>query len=319
MGKRLASNTEQSIDEWESLIFQTNPIFEQISQEKKAMINEGLMFLQKAISRKGQVFDFKGASIGNLILVGFIFKHAQKLDNAIADFCQLADVSQDLILPASLENGFNLLATLENGLTIYGQNAISHPSGENTQVNKECNLNLPAKISKIDTVKIKKEALTNELTKLALTPMRQVANRKTIIALRNADAIVFSRGSLTSIIPAVLPEGIGAEIMKHQGKKIMLINGSYDRETNKLSLSEYVGRIALAANGNKPLESLHQITQFVTDLIIPTNSPFDSPVEIRKLQKLGISVHHCDSFTRAPGKAYYIEERLAEKIQEIVS
>lgn len=58
------------------------------------------------------------------------------------------------------------------------------------------------------------------------------ANPRALSALRRADAVVYGMGSLyTSVLPALILEGVGEAVTECAGPKILLLNGGVDRET----------------------------------------------------------------------------------------
>ena len=58
------------------------------------------------------------------------------------------------------------------------------------------------------------------------------ANPRALAALRAADAVVYGMGSLyTSVLPALILEGVGEAVAGCGGAKILLLNGGVDRET----------------------------------------------------------------------------------------
>ncbi|KAK6333431.1 hypothetical protein TWF718_011242 [Orbilia javanica] len=62
--------------------------------------------------------------------------------------------------------------------------------------------------------------------------IRPPANPKSLAAIRNAETLVYSIGSLyTSIIPCLILRGMGEAIAASCKHKVLILNGSFDRET----------------------------------------------------------------------------------------
>jgi hypothetical protein len=67
--------------------------------------------------------------------------------------------------------------------------------------------------------------------------------------LRSVDCIVYAMGSLfTSICPSLVLLGVGEIISSRSCRKVLLLNGSQDRETSRFTASCFVTAIADALN-----------------------------------------------------------------------
>lgn len=84
------------------------------------------------------------------------------------------------------------------------------------------------------------------------------ANPKAISVIRDAEAVIFSIGSLyTSIIPCLILRGIGEAITSSTGlrQKILILNGSNDRETGPkadlMGAADFVAAIARACEESR--------------------------------------------------------------------
>ena len=87
--------------------------------------------------------------------------------------------------------------------------------------------------------------------------IRPRANPKAVAAVRRAAAVVFSVGSLyTSIVPSVVLRGIGAALAadadgRTRRAKVLVLNGSADRETGGMGAAGYVAAIARAGEESR--------------------------------------------------------------------
>ena len=107
--------------------------------------------------------------------------------------------------------------------------------------------------------------------------MRPSPNPKVLEAINVAEAIIYSIGSLyTSIIPPLILQGVGTAIGRPSGPrfKILILNGSLDRETGGFSASNFIEAIARACQESCGLTFEGQAevgrevwTQYVTHLI----------------------------------------------------
>ncbi|KAL1993202.1 hypothetical protein VTN49DRAFT_3151 [Thermomyces lanuginosus] len=219
-------------------------------------------------------FDFSSASVGNLFLTGARL-FTGSFESAIYLLGSIGGVPSDLVrvIPAINSNfSHHISATLENGTVIVGQNSISHPihmpgspisnrrpsllladgdadedddlashavsydedhlpgslpslRHKNISYSKSGTEDLPCRISRIWYINPYGQEI------------RPPANPRVLEAINDAQAIVYSIGSLyTSIIPSIVLRGVGKAItMSPARHKILILNGSLDRETGPSS------------------------------------------------------------------------------------
>lgn len=117
------------------------------------------------------------------------------------------------------------------------------------------------------------------------------ANPAVLDQLRTVDCIVYAMGSLfTSVCPSLVLLGIGEIISSQACPKVLLLNGSHDRETSGFSASSFVTAITDAlnrtyGNSNNSLENLP--SQYINTLFVPKDGAI--PVDIEDLATQGIS------------------------------
>lgn len=99
------------------------------------------------------------------------------------------------------------------------------------------------------------------------------AHTRVTSAIANADLLVYSIGSLmTSIVPIVILKGIGRAIASdnsHRRNRILLLNGSEDRETFGMRALDYVRiivELALYSQGISSIENCDSWSRYVTHL-----------------------------------------------------
>lgn len=319
ISKRLSMQPLEAESEWKDLLNGTSDLFQNINLSKKETILKALSVFHEKCQQLATPFDFRNANIGNLILAGLWLMYFRNTQVTLNEFADLADIPSDVVVPSSMDQDCTLAAKLLDGTKIMGQDAISHPSHDNT-VNKETAENLPAPLKKIHIIqrsKIQKQYLS-ALESLSEVKCTQKPNPRAIHVIRNADMLVFSRGSIgTSIIPALLPTGMGEEIIHHHGKKVLMINGNIDRETSGLSLSDYVRLLVTAMNKNKPLVNPAEMTQFITDVIIPAGSPFQKEEEIKALEKHGLKITIAPAQKMSPNSVWYDDAKLSEILSQL--
>ncbi|KAK2754535.1 hypothetical protein FQN54_006936 [Arachnomyces sp. PD_36] len=217
-------------------------------------------------------FDFASASVGNLFLTGARL-FTGSFESAIYLLGSICGVPSDhvRVIPAINSNfSHHISASLADGTVIVGQNSISHPS-EATAIQPNPNLRRPSILladgaeitsdseehiggeedhppgslptlrnknitfSKSDT-----EDLPSRISRIwYINPygqeIRPPANPRVLEALRDSQTIIYSIGSLyTSIIPTIILRGVGEAISGPARQKILILNGSLDRETGPL-------------------------------------------------------------------------------------
>lgn len=107
--------------------------------------------------------------------------------------------------------------------------------------------------------------------------MRPSPNPKVLDAINVAETLVYSIGSLyTSLVPSLILQGVGAAIARSGGPrfKILILNGSLDRETGGFCASDFVAAIARAGEESRGATFAHGgdvgkevWTRYVTHLI----------------------------------------------------
>lgn len=255
------------------------------------------------------------------------------------------------VIPAINSNfSHHISATLVNGTVIVGQNSISHPS-EETALQSPSRVRRPSLLladgddledtdlsDMSDTVSYEEDHLPGSLATLRnknisfskhinedlpsrisriwyINPygqeIRPAANPRVLEALNDAQAIIYSIGSLyTSILPAVILRGVGKSIVTSPARhKILILNGSLDRETGPPSepfaASDFVEAITRA--GEESRGRLHHSAHRRS-----FESP-GSPATVRPKTPLPYTSYvthilHLDG----PGTPHVDRERLAE-------
>ncbi|KAG0464115.1 hypothetical protein HPP92_020184 [Vanilla planifolia] len=108
-------------------------------------------------------------------------------------------------------------------------------------------------------------------------------NSAVIVQLLNVDCVVYSMGSLfTSICPSLVLPGIGETIASRSIPKVLLLNGSHDRETTGLSASGFVSAITDALNRTygDPQKSLQNFSSdYINALLVPKDGKVSVDVD----------------------------------------
>jgi len=263
----------------------------------------------------------------------------------LSSICRVPD--NILVLPAINTNfTHHISAGLVDGTVITGQNSISHPSvptaltspptaqSQETEEHDDIeDANLPGSLPTlrkqyITFSKTEEEDLPSRIERLwYINPygqeMRVNANTKVLSAIKEAQCIIYSIGSLyTSIIPSLILRGVGEAIASPGIKqKILILNSTLDRETgpssNPLSATEFISAIARACaysrgfTGPVPKEDF---STYVTHLIHLVG-PGTPRVDREELAALGIECVRLYGRSTEGGLLRYDEKALVQALK----
>ncbi|KAJ3049086.1 hypothetical protein HK097_009890, partial [Rhizophlyctis rosea] len=262
--------------EWVDILEGAHPLWLNISNPYKetirAFLNHFNHELIRNASRRG-FFDFRSGSIGNFFLSGSRLFFSS-LDAAVFQFARITRVpprTEVLPVVATDHATPTIAVALRNGERIIGQCEISHPGSvvaEHAPRLHEIMAPIMER-SRSNNILFSKTA---EMTPLA-SPIRRVyyVNRErhemfpdinplVASALVKKETIIYGCGSLyTSILPCLVVPGIGRLVAdvpsKHtthpqqpRRKKILLLNGTTDRETRGYTAIDFVLAITDALN-----------------------------------------------------------------------
>ncbi|WJX26774.1 hypothetical protein P8452_15653 [Trifolium repens] len=280
LGHRLPLEPLQAKSEWYSIVEGDHVLWKGVSKPYRETIRSFLVYFQNQIlCRSEGSFCFSNGSIGNFFFAGArIF--FQSLDAAIFLFSRVSDIPpESLVLPViSTNDRLTLGCELWDGTIIRGQNEISHPSSGTMEPVKKESFSAPALPSKIKHVFYMSSEGKNLLHEVFPLP-----NAAVLEQLYNVDCIVYGMGSLfTSICPSLVLLGIGEIISSRSCLKVLMLNGTNDRETNGFSASCFVTAITDALNRTygEPCNRLQNLpSQYINTLLVPRNSKISVDVD----------------------------------------
>ncbi|KAA8894125.1 hypothetical protein FN846DRAFT_1001593 [Sphaerosporella brunnea] len=306
--KHLLNHRLSSRTEWLELVEGTHPLWAGISSEKRELIRSFFNLLNLELikrQRPGSAFNFLSASTGNLFLTGARVFFGS-FESAIYLFRSITGVPDNIqVLPAiNSMHTHHIAAGLESGEVITGQNQISHPSPpsppptevgvleeEEVVEDQEEDANLPGslrelRMQNIEFSKTEEQALPARIERVwYINPygheIRPPANPKVVASLAAAEAVVYSIGSLyTSLAPILILRNIH---LPASVPKILLLNGSHDRETAGMTATDYVRAIARCLGGRNERE----LKSYVTHVIYLEGNGAP-PVDVKELRQLGV-------------------------------
>ena len=237
----------------------------EIANPMRSLICNHLGYFLKAMPAK---FDLRGASIGNLLIVGGYINHHRELDPIIFLFSELVKVRG--IVRAVVDDNFHLAAELEDGSQIIGQHQLT---------GKE--------FSPI-TSGIKKLRLSADLHSMRrVTSKLRKRNRRLI---SSAELICYPPGSFySSLVANLLPYGVSDSIAANPCPKIYIPNRGKDPEQIGMTLNDQIDILLERLQGQfeqsiKP----SQLLNFV--LYDSSHSDADYQIDAARFAKHGIQV-----------------------------
>ncbi|KAF1957819.1 UPF0052-domain-containing protein [Byssothecium circinans] len=332
---RLPKDRAMAKAEWLKIVEADHDLWSYIATAKKELIRAILNMVNYEIVKRlrpSSTFDFSGASIGNLFLTGARL-FTGSFESSIYLLSSICSVpNHTSVLPAINTNfTHHISCSLANGTHITGQNSISHPS-ETTALDPSSispttitnptssdpdetahhdaieDANLPGTLptlrkQNIHFCKAAEDDLPARIERLwYINPYGQEiklsANPKVLAALNDAQAIIYSIGSLyTSLIPSLILKGVGAAVANPAIRyKILILNSTNDRETGPaakpFSAVDFIAAIAKA--GAESIGEVGEVKReeycsYVTHLIHLTG-PGTPEVDREVLQGLGVEV-----------------------------
>lgn len=295
LGHRLSQEEPEAKAEWYEIVEGDHPLWDDVSGPYRETIRAFLVHFQCQILRhSADKFSFRNGSIGNFFFAGArIF--FQSLDAAIFLYSRVSHIpTHSSVLPAICTNDrLTLGCELMDGTVIKGQNAISHPLIKNskcrTSVTKASSP-LPSPIKRIFYMSSEGSNIFHEVF--------PAVNPTVVEQLSLVDAVVYGMGSLyTSICPSLVLRGVGETIAARSCLKVLILNGTHDRETAGMTASAYVSSITDALNRkfcdslesqcDDPCPSLdHSPSDYITVMLVPEGGEIE--VDVENLSEMGI-------------------------------
>ena len=254
-----------------------------ISTEKKETIRGFLvLFNCEILKRAHKHFNFRNGSIGNFFLTGARLFFGS-LEAAIFLFSSITAIREPThVLPAINTNHTAAIAArLEDGHTLKGQCEISHPGRSKSHtrmmnpIDAFSRLALPNSPSQLTAEDKDEENVNLVFSKTSeeklSAPIQRIyymneygqeiyplPNPKVIEHLTSRKFLVYSIGSLyTSILPCLILRGVGSAIAHSPSLryKILMLNGTPDRETDGYTAVDFIGTITNALNESQLVDA----------------------------------------------------------------
>lgn len=229
--------------EYETLLSGKHPLMQAVTQPMRSLIETQLAAFE---DRRPEDFDFRRASVGNLILTGGYFANGRALEPVL--FLMSKMVAVQGTVRAIVDDNLEIGAELEDGARVIGQRQLS---------GKE----VPPLTRPIKRLFLAREG---EEVPAAEAPLPK-RNRRLI---EQADLVCYAPGSLyTSVIANLLPKGVGRAVAARPVPKVYVPSLGKDPECPGLTLADQVGDIlsALRADAGKDCPAEDLISHILCD------------------------------------------------------
>lgn len=259
------SNNEDLRCRLDAIVAGEDKLTREISNPMRSLICNHLGYFLKAMPAK---FDLRGASIGNLLIVGGYINHHRELDPIIFLFSELVKVKG--VVRSVVDDNYHLAAELDDGSQIIGQHQLT---------GKE--------FSPI-TSRIKKLRLSADLHSMRRVSSKLKKRNRRLIS--SAELICYPPGSFySSLIANLLPYGVSDSIAANPCPKIYIPNRGQDPEQIGMTLNDQIDTLLERLQGQfehgvKPAQLLNFI------LYDSSNSDADYQIDTARFAKQGIQV-----------------------------
>lgn len=303
LSHRLAVESNAARHEWLDIVEGINRLWHNISNEKGQAIRSFLRVVNSELvkrARPSSSFNFSTGAVGNLLLTGMKLFFGS-IETAIFAFASITGIDPHTTVLPILNTSFMtpIAALLEDGSSIAGQNAISHPSAftalERTRdLHTDEDANLPGTLSSLRTAGITYDKDTEEPLPARIREVYYInpygqrmdppaPNIRVLASIETADAILYAPGSwYTSILCLLVPDKVGTMLKASTKPKIVFLNGSLDRETPDYTASDFLESMCRAVATDSLLD--------VCTHLVHMRGPKTPCVEEHKLQAHGIKV-----------------------------
>ncbi len=257
--------SEGSLEErLDALIAGSDPLMIEVPEPLRALTESYLKEFRRAAPAS---FDLRGASVGNLMLVGGYLANGRDIDPVLWRLTNLIEALGD-VRPV-VSDDLHLQATLADGSVLVGQHRITGNG-------------VPPPAAPIRAL-----SLVRSLEAPSAATVDAPAHVASLI--RGADVICFPVGSFfTSVVANLLPRGIGRAVAAAECPKVFVPNGGDDPEMRGMSVADAVLVLlrTLGRDGGDlaPRRLLDAVLLDVRD------ESYARPLDVERIQQLGVAV-----------------------------
>ena len=259
-----------------------HPLVEATSSTVKQLIANNLRaFLDQVPDN----FDYRGASVGNLVITGGYLINQHTLNHVVDQISEIVNALG--IVRTTTNDDLELIATLADGTTVSGKHKIT------------------AKETR---------PLDQKIIDLVLSGPSSSLDEKNQALISHADLIIFPPGSFfSSVIANLLPKSVGNAIHESSKPKVFIPNLGTDPELYDTSLVEQIELLNQTINRDLPDSKQAKAVDIVlTDSTLRSDidEAFNDYLSTKNIQLLDVDLrgHHND---------VYDEKKLIEALIKI--
>ena len=268
--------SDTSAAELEHIANGLHAVNEGIAPDHQAWLSR---YIRRFIAVVPDDFDYRKASLGNIVLAGAYACLGRRLDHVAYLFSQLLNLP-DTIRVISLDNA-HLVAYLDNDIPILGQHRFTGKA------------KTPLK-QRIDRV-----CLSATIEQEA--PISVMPTVENLVLIKEADLICYPPGSFfSSVIANLLPHGVSEAISTNRCPKVYVPNLGADPEQWQLGICDQIE----ALMRHQGLDPNRDTASRVLDTLLLDESLTVPQIEIEKLQAWGIFVIRAKLISRSTPHRY---------------
>lgn len=263
---RLEAGTsdEELVCELEELWRGTHPLVAAVPAPMRRLIRTHLRIFAEWMPVD---FDLRGASVGNLILVGGYLNNDRDMDSVVFLFSRLV-AARGTVLPV-VDAQLHLEVTLEDGASIVGQHRFT---------GKE----MPPIDAPIARMRLVGVEPPHEPASVAI-------DDKIEQQIAQADLVVFPIGSFySSVLASLLPRGVGAAIAAVECPRIYVPNTGADPEQLGMSIGDAVERLVARVRADAGDVPVDRILNAV--LVDTQSASYATRLDLDRVRAMGIQV-----------------------------
>ena len=250
------------VERLEAMVRGVHPLVSAVPTPMRRLVQT---HLRQFAERMPGDFDLRGASVGNLLLVGGYLHNERDIDSVIFLFSRLVEV-RGQVLPVA-DSRLHLRAELADGREILRQHRLT---GKGVAP-------IEARVTDL--------GLVDETGRAC----RIAATAKVLGLIRSADLICFPVGSFySSVVANLLPQGVGSAVAAVECPKVYVPNLSVDPEQVGMSLSDSVAEVLRYvrrdAGQETPAEAILQL------VLIDPKAHYAMALDIEQTRALGVRV-----------------------------
>jgi CofD-related protein of GAK system len=249
--------------EFASLISGASSLLLAIDMPMRSIVTSQLRWVAE---RMPADFELRGASVGNLVIVGVYLQNERDISTALYLISKLVIV-RGLVRPTTTAN-LHLRATLSDGQVVVGQHNLGKAGAQGHR------------ITRLELVP----------TLVSVTTANAVIDPAAAQLVATADVIVYPMGSFFgSVMANLLPRGVGAAIVHRRCPKVYIPNTGEDPEMAGYTLAECVQIIIDHVRRDAgEVAPVSDIVQYV--LVDTARCSYCVPVDAHAIAQLGVRV-----------------------------